>query len=197
MKQNPFSLNIDESTSKGLKRVLAILVSYYSFKEGTVLVEHLASLELIKVNSESLYDALVELFNKNDIPWENCVSILMDSCNVMRGSKSSLETKIREQQANQLLDICGDSCHHIHNAVKKFSASFDGYLESFFTDLYNDMKWSKDLRDYFEQICELVGIKYTMSERFLSHRWLSAYDVAVDTDIQGLSDFLFCLFEKE
>ena len=49
MKKYPFSLNIDESTSKGLKRVLAILVSYYSFEEGTVLVEHLASLELIKV----------------------------------------------------------------------------------------------------------------------------------------------------
>ena len=181
MRTCPFSLNIDESTSKGLKRVLAVLVSYYSCEEDAVLVEHLASLELIKVNSESLYEALVELFSKHEIPWENCVSILMDSCNVMRESKSGLETRIREQKANHLLDVDGDSCHHVHNAAKKFSAALGGHLESLFSDLYNDMKWSSDLKDYFEQICELSGVKYTMPERFLNHRWLSAYDVAMDT----------------
>lgn len=42
---------MDESTNKALKRVLAIFLRYYSFEEGTVLVEHLASLELIEVNS--------------------------------------------------------------------------------------------------------------------------------------------------
>ena len=50
-----------------------------------------------------------------------------------------------------------------------------------FSDIYNDMKWSSDLKDYFEQICELSGVKYTMTECFLNHRWLSAYDVAMDT----------------
>lgn len=55
----------------------------------------------------------------------------MDSCNVMRGSKTGFEIKIREHQANHLFDIDGDSCYHIHNAVKKFSAAFDGYLGSF------------------------------------------------------------------
>ena len=198
MKTCPFSLNIDESTSNGLKKVLAILVCYYSYEEDLVLVEHLASLELVKVNSESLYEALVELFSKHDIPWGNCVSILMDSCNVMRGSKSGLETRIREQKASHLLDVDGDSCHHIHNAAKKFSAAFGGHLESLFTDIYNDMKWTADLRDYFEQICELSGVKYTMPERFVSHRWLSAYDVAVDTErlFKAYQVFYFAFLPK-
>ena len=38
-----------------------------------------------------------------------------------------------------------------------------------------------DLKDYFEQICGLSGVEYTMPERFLNQRWLSAYDVAMDT----------------
>lgn len=198
MRTSPFSLNIDESTSKGLKRVLAVLVSYYSHEEDAVLVEHLASLELVKVNSESLYEALVDLFNKHEIPWGNCVSILMDSCNVMRGSKSGLETRIRDNKANHLLDVDGDSCHHIHNAAKKFSAPFGGHLESLFTDLYNDMKWSTDIRDYFEQVCELCGIKFTMPERFISHRWLSAYDVAIDTErlFKAYQVFYFAFLPK-
>ena len=36
MRTCPFSLNIDESTSKDLKRVLAVLVSYYSCEEDAV-----------------------------------------------------------------------------------------------------------------------------------------------------------------
>lgn len=88
--------------------------------------------------------------------------ILMDSCNVMRGSKSGLKTRIREQQASHLLDVDGDSYHHIHNAAKKFSAAFGRHLESLFIDLYNDMKWFSDIKDYFEKICELTGIKSTM-----------------------------------
>ena len=101
---------------------------------------------------------------------------------MMRGSKSGLETRFREQQASHLLDVDEDSCHHIHNAAKKFTAAFGRHLESLFIDLYNDIKWSSDIKDYFEQVCELTGIKSTMPERFLEHRWLSAYDVAIDTE---------------
>ena len=99
----------------------------------------------------------------------------------MRGSNSDLETRIREQKANHLLDVDDDSCHHVHNAAKKFSAAFGGHLESLFSDTYNGMKRSSDLKDYFLQICELSGVKYTMPKCCLNHRWLSAYDVAMDT----------------
>nr|XP_026695260.1 uncharacterized protein LOC113475366 [Ciona intestinalis] len=50
-----FSLNIDESTSNSHKRVFAILVSYFSETEQHVVVEHLASIEVIKVDTKSLY----------------------------------------------------------------------------------------------------------------------------------------------
>lgn len=60
------------------------------------------------------------------------------------------------------------------------------------------MKWSKDLNDYFENISELAGIKYTMQERFLSHRCLSGYDVAIDTDrlFKVYQVFYFAYLEK-
>lgn len=38
----------------------------------------------------------MKYFNSNGIPWVNVVSLLMDSCAVMRGSKNGLEKKIRE-----------------------------------------------------------------------------------------------------
>ena len=48
------------------------------------------------------------------------MSIMIDSCNVMKGSKAGLETKIRGAVAPHLLDIDGDAAHHVHNSAKQF-----------------------------------------------------------------------------
>ena len=111
-----FSLNIDEATSQNLHKVLAVLVSYYSKEHKKVVVQHLDSISVIKVNSESLFSELTKLFEKHQHSWSQLISILIDSANVMHGSKSGLEVHIRNELANHLLDIDGDSCHHAHNA---------------------------------------------------------------------------------
>ncbi|KAK6171890.1 hypothetical protein SNE40_018313 [Patella caerulea] len=100
----------------------------------------------------------------------------------MRGSKSGVEVRIREK-AVQLLDIDGDSCHHIHNACKKFCAPFENWLEGLLCDLHNDFKWSSDLRDWLSDLCDILHVKFTMAQRYVSHRWLSVYDVALATDM--------------
>lgn len=121
----PFSLNIDEATSKTKKGVLGVLVSYWSEKQERMVVQHLAALELISVKAESLFSALDGLFERMNLPWDDLVSILMDSCAVMRGSKNGLEKKIRDRRARHRLDIDGDSCHHLHNASKKLCCPFE------------------------------------------------------------------------
>ena len=50
---------------------------------------------MIKVDSLSLFDELDALFTKYRIPCTNLVSILIDSCNVMRGSKSGVEPEFK------------------------------------------------------------------------------------------------------
>lgn len=119
-----FSLNIDEATSKTNKRMLAVLVSHYSPSAGKIVVHHLGAFSLTQVTAQGIFDELCSLFKTLELPWGNLVSILMDSCAVMRGSKGGLETLIRTKVAPQLLDIDGDSIHHIHNAAKAFSKPF-------------------------------------------------------------------------
>lgn len=67
MQNGYFSLNIDELTSNNLQRVLAVLVSYSSSVQKEVAVEHLTSVSLVSVNSESLFDELVQIFTDNQI----------------------------------------------------------------------------------------------------------------------------------
>mgnify|MGYP001606756747 CR=1 FL=1 len=115
----------------------------------------------------------------------------------MRGCKNGLEARLREK-APHLLDIDGDTCHHIHNASKELCKPFKRHAESLFSDLHTDFKFSTDLRDALAEVCETMGMTFTMLQRFISHRyitilkivqpstfphhrWLSCYDLAVET----------------
>lgn len=69
----------------------------------------------------------------------------------------------------------------IHNATKKFCKEFDFHVESLFSDLNTDFKWSAQLKLKLEELCDILMLKYSPPERYLSHRWLSCYDVAVET----------------
>lgn len=180
LKTSNFSLNIDESTSNNHMRVVSLLCSYFSSSVGKVVVEHLNSLSVDTVSAEILFNEIQSLFNKYDIPWENLISVLLDSCNVMRGSKAGLETRIRCEKAPHLLDVDGDSCHHIHNACKKFCIPFSMWLESLFKDIYNDIKWSADIKTCLGEICDVLSIKFVSPVSFIAHRWMSCYDAALN-----------------
>lgn len=117
---------------------------------------------------------------KNEISWDNMMSILMDSCNVMRGSQTGLETRIRREKAPHLLDVDGDVCHHVHNAAKAFCKPFNNFIEQLYINLFNDFKCSADLRELFQEMCLICNVIYTMPQRYVSHRCLSVYDVTVD-----------------
>ena len=93
IRSTPFSINLDESTSNSNKKVLSILVWYFNQELKHVVVEHLGSIEVLKGTAQYLETALVTFFNDHNIPFANLISMMMDSCNVMRGSKSGLETR--------------------------------------------------------------------------------------------------------
>ena len=109
------------------------------------------------------------------------MAVPMDSCFVMRGSKNGFEIKFRESVAPALIDMDGDSCHHIHNACKKFTKIFDKYLEQLYQDIYNDFKWSEDIRVILEDICKCLSVTYRRPEMFVATRCLLVSDLTLST----------------
>ena len=176
-----FSFNLDEATSTTHHKVLTNLVSYFCKLHKEIIVEHLSSMNIPIVNAETFYAAIVDLVKSKEISWKNLLAMLMDSGGVMRGSKYGFEIKIRLRVAPHLLDIDGDSCHHIHNASKIFTKVFDGYLESLFRDICNDFKWSEDLKVELRAICDHLSVTYQQPEMYASTWWLSIYVITVDT----------------
>ena len=143
------------------------------------MTEHLISFNAPVVTSEILYE-LVDLFIKINLPWDKLISILMDSCSVMRGSKTGLEKRIRDNVAPHLLNIDGGICHHVHNIAKMFTKSFDDYLESLFRDIFRDFDLSNDLLKRLKDVCYHLGLSFRVPPNYISTRWLSVYDVCME-----------------
>lgn len=187
-----FSLNIDEATSSGTKRVLTILVNYIDPASRRPTLEHLASVSLVRVDAASVFKAVDDIFTTNKIPWQNCMSMLMDSCAVMGGCKNGLEQKVRSERAPHLLDIDGDVCHHLHNASKEFCKPFEHWAEGLFSDFYNEFHWSSSNQDALKEICFILGDRFSVPTQFVSHRWLSCYDAAQNALLSLNAITLYC-----
>ncbi|KAF8766407.1 Ankyrin repeat and SOCS box protein 3 like protein [Argiope bruennichi] len=93
------------STSNAQESILAILVHFCDNNQNEVVVHHFASLKMESCNSEAVFKAVVNTIEDNNIPWANLISVLMDSCNTMRGKKKGVETRLRSNKAPHLLDI--------------------------------------------------------------------------------------------
>ena len=89
------------------------LLSSYDKEKHSLVMEQLASLSISVVDAENLFRELQSVFLQFNLPWENLMAMMLrDSASVMRGEKNGLEKRVRDL-APHLIDIDGDSCHHI------------------------------------------------------------------------------------
>lgn len=70
-------------------------------------------------------------------------------CNGMRGKRSGVETQIRKENPS-LLTISRDTVHMVSNAAKALLTPFQGYMEEFCSDVYNDIKKSPNRGKFLE-----------------------------------------------
>jgi len=138
LQNSSFSINVDECMSNAHQKVFSILVPYYSEKQKLSIVQHYKSKAFNVVNAKTLFDYVKDVLAKDEIPLANLISNLCDSTNYMRGKKAGFETLLRNH-AVHMLDIDGDTCHHMHNIVKKFLSPFEKYIEYLCSDIHNDM----------------------------------------------------------
>ena len=70
---------------------------------------------LINVSDKALYNEIICFFDKCDIPYNNLICMLMDSCNAMRDSITG-DGKYVRAKIPHMLNIDGGSYYHIHNS---------------------------------------------------------------------------------
>ena len=90
------------------------------------------------------------------------------------------------------MNIDGDLCHRVQNAVKKFCKPFEKHLVNLWRDIHNDIKFSADIKAALQELCLLLDLPYKKPSEAVPHRWLSAYNVT--TNNMPMYDALFLLY---
>ena len=96
LKQNFFSILVDESTDISIKKFLCILVRYCCPNTGQLKTE---LLELIEVDAKltsaaKLYDHFCRALSEKNIPIKNIIGYASDRANVMMGDNNSFKSRL-------------------------------------------------------------------------------------------------------
>ena len=188
---------MDKSTSTNTKHVFFILVCYYNRTKKRIAVEHLGSVDVSSCTSNNYYSKTKKFFLRHSLLWKKLIALLAESANTMQGEISGIKSLIRTRDASHLLGIDGESCHHMHNEVKKVTSFFNYYLENLFRDISNEFKYCADSLFLLEEVTFHMGKKFRKPITYNVCRCLSVYDMSVEFD--GRFDVyrvFFSAFEK-
>lgn len=183
LKDQFFSLNIDEATNNANNKFVNIIVQFYDEDDQQVRSQLLGTREVNVATADNILEAIKDVLDKMELSMKQVISITMDNCNVMRGKKGGVETKVREMNTN-LLDVSGDTIHMVNNAVKKFFVPVDKFFDfqSLASDLFYDVEESPKVRSIFGKIQSILTRSDPLSIiRPIPNRFLQMNTVATRT----------------
>lgn len=174
MKKEPFFILLDEGSIRFTRKWLVILVRYLC--EGRPHTDFFVLEEISKASADDLLDVLMSQLKSKGIPTENCLGIMSDSANVMRGEKGGVIAKFKKE-APHVLDVGGCCLHHIHNSASQALEKMNiGYLEQLLEDLFIYLRYSKAATSFAEcqKLLDMDPLKFL---RHVPSRWLQIFDV--------------------
>ena len=172
----------------------------FLFFTGESVTQLYSAIELFSVNAETVHNAVKQQFTEDGLTFENLISVLSDSAAYMRGEYSGFYVRLKED-APHILDVSGDVCHTVHNAVKQFCSVFDNdkCVSKLLTDVFNDFHYSADLRHELTMIAEALDLQKLMPLQRIACRWLSIFDATerLMEILPQLTVFYFAFLSQE
>ena len=139
--------------------------------------DSLKSVELLKMTADSVTEAILETIDSFRLSREKLLTVLMDSCAIMHGSKSGVFQRLRGACPN-LLDVNSDACRHANNMAKMFTKQLQGNIESLFYDIHSHFKYCVGQKEKYRQLCLILNLPMILPKGHCTTRWLSTYDCA-------------------
>ena len=133
MSSGPFSLLIDESNDKTDKSCIVLT----RFLDPQVCEVCTRFLDMPVVNigmATNLFQALKELPTKNGLSFDNAVSFMSDTTNVMKGARSGVQ-KLIKNEIPTLYDV-GCICHLADLTVKAGLKALPVDIDQLFIDIF-------------------------------------------------------------
>lgn len=174
LKNNKFSLIVDESTDRSTTKHLALIArTAINFK---VKDNFLGLLKVSSSTASDLHNDLVSFFEEKNIPFkENMIGFAADGTNSMFGQHHSLSKLLSDDIPDLFLMKC--ICHSFHLCASYACKELPRNIEDFAREVYTFIQNSPKRIAAFQEFQAFVNVKPHKLLKPCQTRWLSLMQV--------------------
>ncbi|XP_055909043.1 uncharacterized protein LOC129943941 [Eupeodes corollae] len=175
IRNQPFSLIIDETTDVSTTKCLVLVVRYFDFVVCKVRDKFLSLISIENCDSLNIYKTIVTFFQNIQVPHKNIVGFASDNASVMMGKKSGVKTLLQKDQPH--LYVMGCICHSLHLCSSAASKKLPSHLEALTRNIYSFFAHSPKRKLKLEEFQKYFSVEVHKILKMSSTRWLSLENV--------------------
>lgn len=177
LKINFFSTVIDETTDVSVEKKLAVMIQYYDFKIGRLVVDLLDMVECLDGRAVTLTEKVLDLMKSRKIDLKMMVGFCADTCNAMFGVNNSVAVHLKKEIPNVLAVKC--SCHSIHLSASKATKKLPKQLEDLIYGVYAHFSRSSIRRHDLKEFQEFAQCNEHIILKPSGTRWLALHNCII------------------
>ncbi|CAG4936527.1 unnamed protein product [Parnassius apollo] len=174
IKEQPYSLLIDESTDIAVQKYLGLIVIYYSTTHEKIVSTCLDLAELDACNAEGIVSAIKRTLKHFDLRIENLMGIGTDNASVMVGVSNEVFVRLKQEIPHLVLVRC--LCHSLQLAISAAAKEFlPRNLEFLIRETYDWFARSSSRQVIYKELYKSIndGQKPLKIVQTCQTRWLS------------------------
>ncbi|KAJ8932884.1 hypothetical protein NQ314_014365 [Rhamnusium bicolor] len=158
-----------ETTDVSSTKCLAVIARYY--RNDPVDDKYLGLVEVKEATAESLFNAIKQLLQENEIPLSNMIGLVADNASVMQGNKKGVQARF--QQEIPRLFILGCVCHSLALCSSAACKKLPQSVESLAKDIISYFSHSSKRLEELKECPVFAEIKPHKLLKLSQTRWFS------------------------
>ncbi|OAF65615.1 hypothetical protein A3Q56_06672 [Intoshia linei] len=158
LKDQPFSLIIDELKDISCEKYLCVVIKFYSPKYCRIFSIFLGLIHVTQTDADTLYGLLIKFCQDCGINIKNCFSLATDLASNLCGVNNSLYTKLKENNTNLILLKC--ICHSLNLCCLRAFDDLPIDIDSIIRNTYSFFHRSSLRTSEYANLFKLVHRKY-------------------------------------
>lgn len=176
IKDQEYSLLIDESTDISVSKLLGVTVRYFSESLKKIISTFLGLVELEDGTAASIVNALKSLLAGLNLNIKKLIGIGTDNASVMTGTTNGVHQLLKNETGNENLILVRCVCHSLQLALSHASAeTIPRPIEFLIRETYNWFSHSSNRKLYYKDLYKAIncGSEPLKIPQLCNTRWIS------------------------
>lgn len=173
-----YSAIVDESTAIDTKKLLCIMIRFFSKAKGKVITSFYRLIEIETADAESLFEVFTDQLKRDGLKLENLLGIGVDGANVMVGVHKSFSSKLKSLIPHLVTVKC--LCHSCHLAAEHACRILPKHLDFLVRESHNWFSCSTKRQVQYKSIYQLINGESAKQPKKIAKlsgtRWLARFE---------------------